>query len=109
MPEMIAQVPLAWQHYQGHYTRLNGLHSGLSGGGFRLAALAQQSLSLACLTNKPTAFAKQLLERRGLDTTSPMFSVMPSKEKARSLALDSHLRGAWACPRRHGHDRGLQQ
>lgn len=65
--EVIAQVPLAWQHYQGHYTRLNGLHSevypGVDSG---LQRLRNKGLSLACLTNKPTAFAKQLLERKGL-------------------------------------------
>ncbi len=65
--EVIAQVPLAWQHYQGHYTRLNGLHSevypGVDSG---LQRLRNKGLSLACLTNKPTAFAEQLLERKGL-------------------------------------------
>ncbi|HEX5310820.1 HAD-IA family hydrolase [Aquabacterium sp.] len=65
--EVIAQVPLAWQHYQGHYTRLNGLHSevypGVDSG---LQRLRDKGLPLACLTNKPTAFAEQLLERKGL-------------------------------------------
>ena len=65
--EVIAQVPLAWQHYQGHYTRLNGLHSevypGVDSG---LQRLRNKGLALACLTNKPTAFAEQLLERKGL-------------------------------------------
>lgn len=66
-PQAVAAVPEAWQHYQGHYTRLNGLHSdvypGVSEG---LAQLRALGLPLACLTNKPTAFAEQLLERKGL-------------------------------------------
>lgn len=66
-PEAAAAVPEAWHHYQGHYTHLNGLHSdvypGVSEG---LAQLRALGLPLACLTNKPTAFAEQLLERKGL-------------------------------------------
>ncbi len=65
--EVLAQVPQAWQHYQAHYTRLNGQHSevypGVASG---LQRLRDKGLPLACLTNKPTAFAEQLLERKGL-------------------------------------------
>lgn len=65
--EVVAQVPQAWHHYQGHYSRLNGLHSevfpGVPEG---LQMLRDLGLPLACLTNKPTAFAEQLLERKGL-------------------------------------------
>lgn len=66
-PEAAAAVPQAWQHYQGHYTRLNGLHSDVYPGVPEgLAQLSALGLPLACLTNKPTAFAEQLLERKGL-------------------------------------------
>ncbi len=65
--EVVAQVPLAWRHYQGHYQRLNGQHAdvfpGVSEG---LAQLSALGMPLACLTNKPTAFAEQLLRVKGL-------------------------------------------
>lgn len=65
--DAVAAVPEAWQHYQGHYTRLNGLHSDVYPGVPEgLAQLRALGLPLACLTNKPTAFAEQLLERKGL-------------------------------------------
>jgi len=66
-PEAAAEVPRAWQHYQGHYQRLNGQHAdvfpGVAEGLQQLAALG---VPLACLTNKPTAFAEQLLTLKGL-------------------------------------------
>jgi phosphoglycolate phosphatase len=65
--EALAAVPQAWQHYQGHYSRLNGQHAqvypGVPEG---LQKLKDQGLPLACLTNKPTAFAEQLLTLKGL-------------------------------------------
>lgn len=65
--EVASYVPQAWQFYQVHYTRLNGQHSevfpGVEAG---LQALQARGWPLACLTNKPTAFAEQLLERKGL-------------------------------------------
>ncbi|HET8871727.1 MAG TPA: HAD-IA family hydrolase [Aquabacterium sp.] len=65
--EVIEQVPHAWLHYQGHYSRLNGQHSevfpGVPEG---LQKLRDLGFPLACLTNKPTAFAEELLERKGL-------------------------------------------
>jgi len=65
--EVVAQVPQAWQHYQGHYTRLNGQHSDVFPGVREgLETLKATGLPLACLTNKPTAFALALLERKGL-------------------------------------------
>jgi phosphoglycolate phosphatase len=65
--EVAENVPLAWQHYQAHYTRLNGQHSDVYPGVEEgLQKLAAQGLPLACLTNKPTAFAEQLLEGKGL-------------------------------------------
>ena len=60
-------MPEAWAFYKGHYERLNGQHAdvfeGVADGLQQLRALG---VPLACLTNKPTAFAKQLLERKGL-------------------------------------------
>lgn len=65
--EVIEHVPMAWHHYQSHYTRLNGEHSDVYPGVAEgLQKLQAQGLPLACLTNKPTAFAEQLLERKGL-------------------------------------------
>lgn len=65
--EAIGAVPEAWQHYQGHYQRLNGQHAEVYPGVFEgLHKLKDQGLPLACLTNKPTAFAEQLLVAKGL-------------------------------------------
>ncbi|MGH6647862.1 phosphoglycolate phosphatase [Aquabacterium sp.] len=65
--EVAAQVPEAWRHYQQHYTRLNGQHAEVFPGVVEgLQKLKAAGLPLACLTNKPTAFAQTLLERKGL-------------------------------------------
>ncbi|HET6788036.1 MAG TPA: HAD-IA family hydrolase, partial [Aquabacterium sp.] len=65
--EAVAAVPQAWQHYQAHYSRLNGQHSEVYPGAREgLQRLADQGVPLACLTNKPTAFAEQLLQAKGL-------------------------------------------
>ncbi|WP_425358908.1 phosphoglycolate phosphatase [Aquabacterium lacunae] len=65
--EVAAQVPQAWRHYQGHYQRLNGQHADVFPGVAEgLAQLAALGLPMACLTNKPTAFAEQLLQLKGL-------------------------------------------
>jgi phosphoglycolate phosphatase len=57
----------AWVRYQHHYLRFNGDHSQVYAGVTEgLLALRRRGLKLACLTNKPTAFAKPLLERKGL-------------------------------------------
>jgi phosphoglycolate phosphatase len=58
----------AWQRYQHHYPRVNGRHSQVYPGVEQgLRALQAQGLALACLTNKPTAFALELLRAKGLD------------------------------------------
>lgn len=58
----------AWTRYQHHYAAINGRHStvfpGIPEG---LTRLTSSGLRLACLTNKPTAFAKALLAAKGLD------------------------------------------
>ena len=57
----------AWDSYQRHYLAINGRHSvvypGVAAG---LDALRASGLRLVCLTNKPAAFAKPLLEAKGL-------------------------------------------
>lgn len=58
----------AWQRYQHHYHAVNGLHSAVFPGVVEgLRRLAAAGLRLACLTNKPTAFARALLAAKGLD------------------------------------------
>ena len=57
----------AWQRYQHHYRQINGAHSqvypGVAEG---LWAMQAMGWSLACLTNKPQAFARDLLVAKGL-------------------------------------------
>ena len=59
--------PRAWESYQRHYLAINGLHSAVYPGVPEgLALLRARGLRLACLTNKPAAFARPLLEAKGL-------------------------------------------
>ena len=65
--DLDARYPAAWQAYQAHYLRINGQHSALYPGVAEgIACLRERGLPLACLTNKPLAFARDLLERKGL-------------------------------------------
>jgi phosphoglycolate phosphatase len=58
----------AWARYQHHYRAVNGEHSALFPGVEEgLRRMRDAGLALACLTNKPTAFARPLLRRKGLD------------------------------------------
>ena len=58
----------AWARYQHHYLAINGQHSQVYEGVVEgLRALHAQGTRLACLTNKPTAFARPLLALKGLD------------------------------------------
>lgn len=58
----------AWQRYQHHYLQLNGQYAQLYPGVFEgVQALAASGLPLACLTNKPLAFAQPLLRAKGLE------------------------------------------
>ena len=63
-----AIYPQAWARYQHHYLAINGqyaqVYPGVPEG---LHALRSAGLRLACLTNKPTAFALPLLRAKGLD------------------------------------------
>jgi len=58
----------AWDAYQRHYLAINGsaseVYAGVAEG---LQALRDSGLRLACLTNKPLAFARPLLASKGLD------------------------------------------
>ena len=59
--------PDAWASYQRHYLAINGQYAAVYPGVAEgLAALRAAGLRLACLTNKPTAFALPLLEAKGL-------------------------------------------
>ena len=54
--------------YQQHYAAINGQHSTLYPGVVNgLEGLRARGLRLVCLTNKPLAFARCLLEVKGLD------------------------------------------
>lgn len=63
-----ALYPRAWESYQHHYLAVNGqyarTYAGVAEG---LQALRRAGLPLACLTNKPTSFARPLLRAKGLD------------------------------------------
>jgi phosphoglycolate phosphatase len=57
----------AWAFYQQHYERVNGTHAVVFDGAEEgLTRLRAAGLRLACLTNKPEAFAKALLAQKGL-------------------------------------------
>ena len=57
----------AWALYQAHYVRVNGCRSAVYPGVVEgLVRLRERGWTLACVTNKPTAFALGLLEAKGL-------------------------------------------
>ncbi len=59
---------VAFASYQKHYDAINGRHSAVYPGVVEgLQALQRAGLKLACLTNKPLAFALELLRLKGLD------------------------------------------
>jgi phosphoglycolate phosphatase len=60
--------PQAFARYQHHYLGINGEHATVYDGVVTgLQALRGRGWRLACLTNKPTAFARPLLAQKGLD------------------------------------------
>ena len=62
-----ALLPAALDSYQKHYEQINGQFSRVYPGVIEgLDGLKQRGLRLACLTNKPTAFAIELLQAKGL-------------------------------------------
>jgi phosphoglycolate phosphatase len=63
-PDLLAQ---AWALYQRHYADVNGRHADVYPGVREgLAAMRARGWRLACVTNKPRAFAVALLEAKGL-------------------------------------------
>ncbi len=61
----------AWALYQRHYEVLNGEHADVFPGVIEgLNALKALGLPMACLTNKPAAFARELLSARAWTATS---------------------------------------
>jgi phosphoglycolate phosphatase len=57
----------AWDAYQRHYARINGQFADVyEGVGAGLRVLRSRGLRLACVTNKPTDFARELLARKEL-------------------------------------------
>ena len=66
--DLIAKYDLAFARYQHHYRAASGLHSSVYlGVPEGLRALQAVGLKLACVTNKPLAFARPLLALKGLD------------------------------------------
>lgn len=66
--EIESLYPRAWERYQHHYLAINGQYARVYPGVVEgLQALQSAGLRLACLTNKPTAFALPLLHAKGLD------------------------------------------
>ena len=62
------RYPQAYARYQHHYLEINGQHSTVYAGVHEgLQAMRDRGWRLACLTNKPTAFARPLLAQKGLD------------------------------------------
>ncbi len=63
-----ARYERAWQAYQAHYRAINGDFSDVYPGVLEgLQALQAAGLPMACLTNKPRAFALDLLAAKGLE------------------------------------------
>lgn len=66
--------PAAMAAYQRHYLGINGDYSALYDGVIEgLEAMRAMGLRMACVTNKPIAFAKPLLAKKGL---APYFEVV---------------------------------
>ena len=66
--DVVRFFPEGWASYQRHYLAINGLHASVYPGALQgLQLLQDRGLKLACLTNKPTAFAVPLLKAKGLD------------------------------------------
>lgn len=57
----------AWQRYQHHYLAINGQFANVYPGALEaLQMLADRGMPMACLTNKPLAFARALLQDKSL-------------------------------------------
>lgn len=68
------QFPAAMEAYQRHYLAINGDHSALYQGVVEgLEAMRTMGLRMACVTNKPIAFAAPLLAKKAL---APYFEIV---------------------------------
>ncbi|MCJ7800529.1 MAG: phosphoglycolate phosphatase [Polaromonas sp.] len=66
--DLHAHYDFAFARYQAHYARVNGQHSVVYPGVLEgLRDWHGAGLPLVCLTNKPVAFARELLALKGLD------------------------------------------
>ncbi len=66
--DLIAKYDQAFARYQHHYQAVSGLYSSVYPGVPEgLLALQAAGLKLACVTNKPLAFARPLLALKGLE------------------------------------------
>ena len=66
--DSVAYYERAQASYQRHYAALNGQHAALYPGVPEgLQKLQKSGLRMVCLTNKPLAFARSLLQLKGLD------------------------------------------
>lgn len=64
----VALFDAAWARYQVHYQAINGDYSAVYPGAREgLQQWQAAGLRLVCVTNKPTAFARTLLQHKGLD------------------------------------------
>ncbi|MBI5275091.1 MAG: phosphoglycolate phosphatase [Burkholderiales bacterium] len=62
-----SMYPQAWDRYQARYLEVNGRYASVYPGVAEgLAALRSRGVRLACLTNKPSAFVRPLLDAKGL-------------------------------------------
>lgn len=67
-PEKVAIFEHALSLYQQHYRAINGQHAQVYPGVLEgLQTLQQAGVKLACLTNKPIGFARELLRLKELD------------------------------------------
>ena len=65
--EVESRFDHALERYQHHYLQINGDHSELYAGVHEgLVAMKKGGVRIACVTNKPIAFARPLLEKKGL-------------------------------------------
>jgi phosphoglycolate phosphatase len=72
--EVEARIADAMAAYQRHYLAINGDHSVLYDGVIAgLEAMKAMGLRIACVTNKPIAFARPLLDKKGL---APYFEIV---------------------------------
>jgi phosphoglycolate phosphatase len=72
--EVELRFPAAMDAYQRHYLAINGDHSALYDGVLAgLDAMRAMGLRMACVTNKPIAFAAPLLAQKGL---APYFEIV---------------------------------